>query len=284
MQLVKNKTKKKIDKNKKTLYGDTIVEAIVAIAIYSIVAVLALGSMSSGLSSAQRNLESTMSRSAIDSQSDTLRYFYENYLQTKGKSVDNAYYEKIWARIKPGNESNLDPYSLDDPSLSDYTCEALIQADEARVESDRNDNANSTIFVLSGRGAQSSVKLSNDFVYGLGQIRTQDAYVNLQVLGPDRIKPAPLYPRLAYKNMNFSGTTISDEDSAMSFLLGDGGQSDDGGIYYQSKVAKQAEGVWIYPKATGKGYDFYVRTCWNPVGSKTPSTFTSVVRLYNADI
>ena len=79
--------------------------------------------------------------------------------------------------------------------------------------------------------------------------------------------------------MDSSGNVDSSETGAMDVLNSDG--DSDGNR--QSRVAKAAEGVWIFPKKTDKGYDFFVRTCWNPVGSKSPSTFTSVVRLYNAD-
>ena len=259
-------------KTKKTLYGDTIVEAVVAIAIYSIVAVLALSSMSSGLSTAQRNLESTMSRTAIDSQSDALRYYYESYIAAKSGKKDDAYYGKIWEEISP-KESNVDPASLDD--LSERSREKLIKADSEKL-------AEGKIFALSGRGALSStVGLDNKTVYGFGNgdyyYINQNNYINYQIIG--NIGAAPLYPRITYSTMDSSGNIDSDETGAMDVLNSDG--DSDGNR--QSRVANTAEGVWIFPKKTNKGYDFFVRTCWNPVGSKSPSTFTSVVRLYNAD-
>ena len=259
-------------KTKKTLYGDTIVEAVVAIAIYSIVAVLALSSMSSGLSTAQRNLESTMSRTAIDSQSDALRYYYESYIAAKSGKKDDASYGDIWKEISPKG-SNVDPVSLDD--LSERSCEELIKADSEKL-------AEGKIFALSGRGALSStVGLDNKTVYGFGSENkmNQSSYINYQIIGDGRISAAPLYPRITYSTMNSSGNVDSDETGAMDVLNSDG--DSDGNR--QSRVANTAEGVWIFPKKTNKGYDFFVRTCWNPVGSKSPSTFTSVVRLYNAD-
>jgi len=290
--------KKMSKKNKKTLYGDTIVEAVVAIAIYSIVAVLALGSMSSGLSTAQRNLESTMSRSMIDSQSDTLRYFYESYLATKTGLSDDSYYGEIWKRIKPKNDDGDQwPASIDDPALSDNSCEALINEDRNRVEADNSEDSVThtqlSIFALSGRGALSDAKTALDrtYIYGFGTPQNIDWYIKKQVLDGSalggQIVAAPLYPRITYKNMNNVGTTIYDPEatgvSAMDFLGGSGGKDEDGNVLFQSRAAYRAEGVWIYPKKTDMGYDFYVRTCWNPVGSKSPSTFTSVVRLYNAE-
>lgn len=153
MQRLNNKKTPRVSKkNKKTLYGDTIVEAVVAIAIYSIVAVLALGSMNSGLSTAQRNLESTMSRSMIDSESEALRYYYESFVAVKGGKSDDAFYTKIWNRIRPENNEQ-DPYSLDDPALDDYTCASLMKADSQRVKgAESSGGSGIDIFALSGRG------------------------------------------------------------------------------------------------------------------------------------
>lgn len=264
-------------KTKKTLYGDTIVEAVVAIAIYSIVAVLALSSMSSGLSTAQRNLESTMSRTAIDSQSDALRYYYESYIAAKSGKKDDAFYDDIWKEISPKG-SNVDPVSLDD--ASERSCQGLIEADRLKLL-EVEENKRGKIFALSGRGALSSaVGLDNKTVYGFGSDEmNQNSYINYQIIGDGRISAAPLYPRITYSTMDGSGNVHSSETGAMDILNSDG--DSDGNR--QSRVAKAAEGVWIFPKKTDKGYDFFVRTCWNPVGSKSPSTFTSVVRLYNAD-
>lgn len=264
-------------KTKKTLYGDTIVEAVVAIAIYSIVAVLALSSMSSGLSTAQRNLESTMSRTAIDSQSDALRYYYESYIAAKSGKKDDAFYGDIWKEISPKG-SDVDPVSLDD--VDERSCQELIDADRDKLK-EVEENKRGKIFALSGRGALSSaVNLAGNAVYGfgVGDINHSN-YINYQIIGDGRISAAPLYPRITYSTMDSSGNVDSSETGAMDVLNSDG--DSDGNR--QSRVAKAAEGVWIFPKKTDKGYDFFVRTCWNPVGSKSPSTFTSVVRLYNAD-
>lgn len=276
--MAKSKQKDDMNKSKKTLYGDTIVEAVVAIAIYSIVAVLALTSMSSGLSAAQRNLESSMSRAAIDSQSDTLRYFYESYVAVKAGKADKAHYEDIWNRIKPNGKNNPEPTDLG--TLSDASCEALIEADKIAVENDRNHATDKlSIFALSGRGALGTVRASGLTYYGFGSASMDEStYLARQVVEPTEIIAAPLYPRITYKNID-SSETLSDENYATDILTSEGS----GGVR-QSRVVKNSEGVWVFPRKTEMSYDFYVRTCWNPVGSKMPSTFTSVVRLYDAKI
>lgn len=290
MQRLNNKKTPCVSKkNKKTLYGDTIVEAVVAIAIYSIVAVLALGSMNSGLSTAQRNLESTMSRSMIDSESEALRYYYESFVAVKGGKSDDAFYTKIWNRIRP-EKNEQDPYSLDDPALDDYTCAALMKADSQRVKGAESiGGPGIDIFALSGRGALGKASGSKD-VYGFSSGNIVEAnYLNYQILNysddpyTSKIIAAPLYPRITYYNMtNNIVDTSNTSGESMDILNGEGAKNGSD-VIRQSRTAYRAEGVWIFPKKTKTGYDFFVRTCWNPVGSKAPSTFTSVVRLYNAD-
>ena len=120
----------KAKKTKSTLYGDTIVEAVVAIAIYSIVAVLSLTLMNSGISTAQRNLESTMSRAAIDSESELLRYYYESYLASQSNKNDDASYALIWKKIKPikpkDGSTDIEPSELyrdESDGAENNTCE-----------------------------------------------------------------------------------------------------------------------------------------------------------------
>ena len=282
----------KAKKTKSTLYGDTIVEAVVAIAIYSIVAVLSLTLMNSGISTAQRNLESTMSRAAIDSESELLRYYYESYLASQSNKNDDASYALIWKKIKPKDDSkdiDIEPselYRNESDGTKNNTCEDLIGHDKARLGSISGEGAKS-IYALSGRGALSKFE-NNGSRYGFGNINNVNKYVSFQFFDESQIVHAPLYPRLTYKNMNVGsdGKTLAiiDSDTATDFLGGAGGKTNDGQEYYQSRVSFRAEGVWIFPKKTDKGYDFYVRTCWNPVGSNTPSTFMSVVRLYDAGV
>ena len=138
-----NKTPTIVKKAEKrnTRYGDTIVEAVIAIAIYSVVAVLALGAMNSGLKSAQKNLESTMSRAATDSQVDSLRYIYENYLiALNTANSDSAYYKKIWEELIAGNGAALGHMNevTDEAQIAALvhsldglnSCEDLISADQ----------------------------------------------------------------------------------------------------------------------------------------------------------
>ncbi len=60
--------------------GDTLIEALFAITIFSLVAVGGLAIMNQGTATAQRALEITLVRNQIDAQAETLRYLNSSYI------------------------------------------------------------------------------------------------------------------------------------------------------------------------------------------------------------
>jgi len=60
--------------------GDTLIEVLLAVAIFSLVAVGGLSIMNQGLSTAQRSLEITLVRQEINSQAETLRFLNASYI------------------------------------------------------------------------------------------------------------------------------------------------------------------------------------------------------------
>lgn len=59
--------------------GDTIVEVLFAVAIFSLVAVGAFSLVNQGVATSQRSLESTLVRQEMDSQAETLRFMHNAY-------------------------------------------------------------------------------------------------------------------------------------------------------------------------------------------------------------
>lgn len=59
--------------------GDTLIEVLFAIAIFSLIAVGGLSIMNQGTETAQRSLEITLVRNEIDSQAETLRFLNSSY-------------------------------------------------------------------------------------------------------------------------------------------------------------------------------------------------------------
>lgn len=60
--------------------GDTIIEVLFAITVFSLIAVSSLSLMNQGTAAAQRSLELTLVRQQIDSQAEALRYIQASYV------------------------------------------------------------------------------------------------------------------------------------------------------------------------------------------------------------
>lgn len=58
--------------------GDTIVELVIAFAIFAIAAIGTLTVLNSGIATTQRNLEMTLVRQQIDSQAEIIRYLHDS--------------------------------------------------------------------------------------------------------------------------------------------------------------------------------------------------------------
>lgn len=65
----------------RAMAGDTLIEVMLAITLFSIIVVSALTIMNQGSSTAQRSLEITLVRQAIDGQADALRFMQASYVQ-----------------------------------------------------------------------------------------------------------------------------------------------------------------------------------------------------------
>lgn len=60
--------------------GDTLIEVLFAVTVFSFVAVGALSIMNQGTSASQRSLEITLVRQQIDAQAETLRFMHDSYV------------------------------------------------------------------------------------------------------------------------------------------------------------------------------------------------------------
>lgn len=79
--------------------GDTIIEVMFAVAIFSMVAISSMGLMSNGTSIAQRSLEITLVRQQIDAQAEALRYVHHAYVAAYGTDAVNSLPASEWTRF-----------------------------------------------------------------------------------------------------------------------------------------------------------------------------------------
>lgn len=78
--------------------GDTLIEVLFAVAVFSLVAVGGISIMNQGLATSERALEITLVRQEIDSQAETLRFLNASY---------NAAYQQ---------DTTIDDYSINTPA------------------------------------------------------------------------------------------------------------------------------------------------------------------------
>jgi type II secretory pathway component PulJ len=71
--------------------GDTIIEVVFAVTVFSMVAVGGLALMNQGAAMAQRSLEIGMVRDQMDAQADALRYMHSAYIANFGQATSNLH-------------------------------------------------------------------------------------------------------------------------------------------------------------------------------------------------
>ena len=84
--------------------GDTLVEVLLGVTIFSLVAVVALETMNRGMAIAQYSLETTLVRQQVDAQAEMLRYAHDMKNDTWKKLVDN---NSVSVSVVNDNEGNL---------------------------------------------------------------------------------------------------------------------------------------------------------------------------------
>lgn len=77
--------------------GDTLIEVLFAVTIFSFIAVGGLAIMNQGSNTAQRSLEVTLVRAEIDAQAQTLRFIHDSYIAAYPNAVSGPAAE--WPKI-----------------------------------------------------------------------------------------------------------------------------------------------------------------------------------------
>ena len=87
--------------------GDTLIEVLLAVGIFSMIAISVVAVMSGGTSEAQLALETTLTREEIDAQAEALRYIHDSYISDKNSENSNLPTVNLWKRIT-GNAIQLE--------------------------------------------------------------------------------------------------------------------------------------------------------------------------------
>ena len=70
--------------------GDTIIEVLFAVTVFSLIVVSAISLMNQGTAASQRSLELTQVRQEIDSQAEALRFMHDSYVQAYYAGINLA--------------------------------------------------------------------------------------------------------------------------------------------------------------------------------------------------
>ncbi len=272
--------------------GDTLIEVMLSISIFALVAMLTINMMNSGINTAQRTLEAEMARNEIDAQAEALRFIHNNYVAERQKLEEQSQFRKIWKRlidnaVRPTvtTQEMAEKDSGKSFDINDMNSCEEPYASQAHLERYK-------AFVLNTRLIVPELSTKNNFRYlGYSYSGTvdgnEDNLMNHMIAyySSDKAKfsPPALYPRIIYGKLTNKGTGASSNASEDAAL-------DEGKDIFNDIAV--AEGIWINAVSnidvagrTGADYyDFYIRTCWQAAGVRTPSTITTVVRLYNPEI
>ena len=237
--------------------GDTLIEVMLAVGIFSMVAVAIVAVMSSSTSSAQTALETTLAREEIDAQAEALRFIQASYIaENEGGSGTFA---KLWKSIT---------------STSGSSAEVNVISSDADIQNIASYKPTDCSSLYSGDGEASKY----GFVINTRVLGTNPSSAVISVKDnaeKNLFKQASTYPRLVYNG-----------DYTSSLVEANFHQSLQGveGIYVLAVKDPKTTHIAEKGKTSSAYYDFYIRTCWYGTGDKVPSTISTVIRLYDPSI
>lgn len=257
----------------KTKRGDTIIEVMIGIAVFSFVTVLTVAVMNSGLASAERSLELVTARNELNAQAEALRFIHSSYASElslpecdemgsdpTGKCQK---FRSLWNLIT-SRAKRYDDLTIEYPVLD---CQSVYQTGGGSIY---NDNA----FVINTRLLETT---NNSSVAG-GLISSRLANAYIQAKSDQDIFRAPLLnARIIYTR-----ETGGESDAQLSDVV-------ESGLTVYDRV-EYVEGIWVVAvqsddKILGTDlpeyYDFYIETCWNGAGDNASTSLDTTIRLYN---
>ncbi len=281
--------------SEKTFSGDTLIEVLLAITIFSAVSVASISLMNSGVSQAQRSLELTMARNEIDAQGEALRFIQNNYVAERELSERDWQFTELWDAIKK--------HSISATAISQEAFDMTSSITSCQEAYQKQFNSIYKPFIINTRFIQPRTIVENSSSYASRVVPeiikdgTNGSSWNYDITN-GVMHPTETYPRNIYGYLNIANTNIDD----LRGISGANNTSEDTlsenntSVYYRN--LKAAEGIWVVAvrgadsssnrittnNTNPEYYDFYIRTCWNATGMTTFSTLTTVVRLYNPEI
>lgn len=235
--------------------GDTIVEVILAVTIFSLVAVGGMAVMNQGTAAAQRALEIGLVRAQIDAQADALRYAHNAYVSSLGSGDSEA--KTVWDAIarKHAVTSSQNIAAMSDGQKCILPDPLSFSVPTGFATSDRKPFAIDTRR-LDGKNTETPS----------GQLTVSDPTITYSSsTGPVPVSSSAVNAPVTYAQLHYEDPETHD-----------------------ASTAAVAHGVWmqsVYTKIAGAPgyYDFNIRACWVSPGQQAPVTLGTVVRLYDPE-
>ena len=265
--------------NSPTRRGDTLIEVMFAIAVFSMVAVISISMMNAGVASGERSLELVTARNELNAQAEILRFIHSSYVSeltlpkctneliSKGEKCQqfaNLWQEIVKHAMAPRDGTNS-TFSLPEGILGNCTD---YYNGEGGLSLLRQNHA----FVLNGR------KIGADQLSAGGTTEmAKNVYISI-LTQPEAFRAPTLGARMVYTE----DETGDVEQNSSTVELSSSQRYD---------YLKFAEGIWVVAVG-GKYdsqhtdydfYDFYIQTCWFGSNSNAPTSIDSVIRLYNPE-
>lgn len=261
--------------------GDTLIEVMLSISVFAVVAMLSINMMNDGINTAQRTLETAMARNEIDAQAEALRFIHQSYVAERQKTSSESGFKQLWESIishavRPKDIED-DEDDLKDGGLTAFDINNMDSCSIAYSNSSNGHFAKYKSFVMNTRLVLPDANKKNPKYLNIDYGALLNGEI---VVDKSRLAESELYPRVIYKKNNSSASTT------------DGLNIDDGdAVDNLYNLVASAEGIWIDVAGNNQNnplrsdfFDFYIRTCWQSAGTRVPSTLTTVVRLYNPEV
>ena len=263
----------------RTKTGDTLVEVVLAIGIFSMVGIAAVAVISASSSGAENALEVTLARQAIDEQVEALRYIHTSLLVGVRSDIsDSNKYRDLWDRITAG-AVDVTSYERYKKFINDYasysSCAEVY--DTLREMSGQESGPfviNPRQMYLGDYGAEMPWKKQSM----LGRVISEGVVSEGQAETVGKLAEAVTVPRLVYENssdtiagLNGTGSGLDKAEGVFIMAVRDQGTT--------TVVDTNPGETTTVNNSAAAFYDFYVRSCWFEAGADRPSTISTLVRL-----
>ena len=258
--------------------GDTIIEVAFSIAIFSLIAVISILLMNSGLATAQASLEVTMARNEINAQAEAIRFVHNSFSLERELHPEQQDYRELWYRLSRDSDAfngGMVNKSENVPELAVDNCNQIYDGGNKSIVG----NSKLKAFVIDFRAVDPHDDSFDNNNLKEIVVSTKDAY--------DRFGITQVNPRVLFTEKD--PKLVIDDDGKNSDQMYETGDY---------RYVSRAEGIWVIAtrdetrKASESSvidpvpefYDFHIYTCWVAPGRNVPSTIGTIVRLYNPEL